>query len=75
LLPAGGELLLLPAGGGMAVVQVLSVMPQPTPPDQRVSTAREWLKQHRTNEALEELLDAARSKAQVKYQKPFDPGE
>ena len=74
LLPAGGELLLLPAGDGMAIVQVLSVTPRSTPPDQRVSTAREWLKQHRTTEALEELLDAARSKAQVKYQKRFEPG-
>jgi EpsD family peptidyl-prolyl cis-trans isomerase len=75
LLPAGGELLLLPAGEGMAIVQVLSLTPQPTPPDQRVSTAREWLRQHRTNEALEELLDAAKSKAQVKYQRRFEPGK
>src|SRR5215208_6759269 len=75
LLSAGGELILLPAGDGMAIVQVLSVTLQPTPPDQRVSTARDWLRQHRTNEALEDLLEAARSKARVKYQKRFDPGE
>ena len=75
LLPPSGDLLLLPAGEGMAIVQVLSVTPQPTPPDQRVSTAREWLKEHRTNDALEELLDAARSKSRVEYQKGFQPTE
>jgi peptidyl-prolyl cis-trans isomerase C len=73
LLPASGDLLLLPAGEGMAIVQVLSVSPQPTPPDQRVSTAREWLRQHRTNDTLEELLDAARSKSRVEYQRGFQP--
>jgi hypothetical protein len=75
LLPASDDLLLLPAGEGMAIVQVFSVTPQPTPPDQRVSTAREWLRQHRTNDALEELLDAARSKARVEYQKGFEPSQ
>jgi hypothetical protein len=59
----------------MAIIQVLSITPQPTPADQRLSSAREWLKQHRTNDALEELLDTARSTAKVKYQKGFDPGE
>jgi peptidyl-prolyl cis-trans isomerase C len=73
LLPSIGGLLLLPAGPGMSIVQVLSITPQPTPPEQRVSTAREWLKQHRTNEALEELLGTARSKARVKYQEGFEP--
>jgi peptidyl-prolyl cis-trans isomerase C len=73
LLPASGDLLLLPAGEGMAIVQVLSVTPQPTAPGQRVSTARDWLRQHRTNDALEELLDAAKSKARVEYQKGFEP--
>lgn len=75
LLPPSGDLLILPAGEGMAIVQVLSVTPQPTPPDQRVSTAREWLREHRTNDALEELLDAARSNAKVEYQKGFQPSE
>ncbi len=75
LLPPSGDLLLLPAGEGMAIVQVLSVTPQPTPPDQRVSTAREWLREHRTNDALEELLDAARSNAKVEYQKGFQPSD
>jgi peptidyl-prolyl cis-trans isomerase C len=75
LLPASGDLLLLPAGEGMAIVQVLSVNPQPTPPAQRVSTARDWLRQHRTNDALEELLDTARAKSRVEYQKGFQPSE
>jgi peptidyl-prolyl cis-trans isomerase C len=75
LLPATGELLLLPTEQGMAIVQVLSVTPQPTPPDQRVSTARQWMTQHRTNDALDQLLAAARSKARVKYQQGFEPSE
>jgi peptidyl-prolyl cis-trans isomerase C len=75
LLSGAGDLLLLPAGEGMAIVQVVSMTPQPTPPDQRVSSAREWLKQHRTNDALEDLLEDARSKAQVRYQRGFEPGE
>ena len=73
LLPSIGELLLLPAGEGTAIVQVLSVTPQPTPPGQRVSTARQWMNQQRTNDALSELLDPARSKAHAKYQKGFEP--
>ena len=73
LLPSIGELLLLPAGEGTAIVQVLSVTPQPTPPGQRVSTARQWMNQQRTNDALSELLDLARSKARAKYQKGFEP--
>lgn len=75
LLPSIGELLLLPAGEGTAIVQVVSVTPQPTPPGQRVSTARQWMNQQRTNDALSELLDPARSKARAKYQKGFEPVE
>ena len=75
LLPASDDLLLLPAGEGMAIIQVFTVTPQPTPANQRVSTAREWLKQHRTNDALEDLLEAARSKARVEYQKGFEPAQ
>ena len=75
LLPSAGELILLPADPGMAIVQVFSVTPQPVPPMQRQSTARQWMTQQRTVSALNQLLDSVRSKARVKYQKGFEPTE
>ena len=73
LLPSAGELVLLPAEPGMAIVQVFSVTPQPVPPEQRESTARRWMTEQGTVNALNQLLDLVRSKAQVKYQKGFEP--
>ncbi len=75
LLPSASELVLLPAEAGMAIVQVFSVTPQPVPPEQRESTARQWMTQQRTVSALNQLLDSVRSKGQVKYQKGFEPTE
>ena len=75
LLPSMGELVLLPAGPGMAIVQVFSVTPQPVPPEQRLSTARQLMTQQRTITALNQLLDSVRSKARVKYQKGFEPSQ
>ena len=75
LLPSVGELVLLPAEPGMAIVQVITVTPQPVPPEQRLSTARQLMTQQRTIGALNQLLDSVRSKARVKYQKGFEPSQ
>jgi peptidyl-prolyl cis-trans isomerase C len=75
LLTSNGEPILLPSGPGVAVVQVLSVTPRPTPPEQRLSTARQWISQRRANDALDELIENVRSNARVEYQRGFRPSE
>jgi peptidyl-prolyl cis-trans isomerase C len=73
LLASNGEPTLVPAGRGLAVVQVLSVTPRPMPPEQRLSAARQWITQRRTNDALDGLITKVRSNARVEYQRGFEP--
>jgi EpsD family peptidyl-prolyl cis-trans isomerase len=75
LLTSNGALVLVPQEGQTLAVQVLSVTPNPVPPEQRISTAREWMTQRRSDAALEGLVDQLKSKAKIEYQPGFGPSE
>lgn len=73
LLGSNGGLVMLPDQTRTLAVQVISVTPQPVPPEQRVSTAREWIMQQRSDVAIQGLVDQLRSKAHIQYQPGFTP--
>jgi EpsD family peptidyl-prolyl cis-trans isomerase len=75
LLTSKGALVLLPQDGQVLALQLLSVTPQPVPPEQRLATAREWMTQRRSDSALQGLVDQLRSKAKIQYQPGFGPSE
>ena len=68
-----GEAALLPQPDGMAAVRVISVDPRPVPDAEQPGIARESIIRERTQQMLQQLVQRARSAAQVDYQPGFVP--
>jgi EpsD family peptidyl-prolyl cis-trans isomerase len=70
-----GQTFALPQGSGWVIGQLVSAVPQPLPPGERLAVARAGLDRQRAELVYQRLVQSQRNGAAIRYQPGFAPGK